>query len=218
MAGVAARRLGILGGTFDPVHFGHLLLAEQARQALELEQVLFVPAGVPPHKLDEPHTPTEHRLRMLELALADNPAFAISRVDVDRPGPHYSVDMVRLIRETQAPGTELFFLMGMDSLANILSWYRPDLLIQLCTLAVARRPSYTCDLDELERRLPGIRRRLRFFDMPLMEISGEDIRRRRRLGHSIRYLTPEPVRRYIEEHGLYRASAQDQGDAGQRHG
>jgi nicotinate-nucleotide adenylyltransferase len=207
MAGVAARRLGILGGTFDPVHFGHLLLAEQARQGLGLEQVLFVPAGVPPHKLDEPHTPTEHRLRMLELALADNLAFAISRVDVDRPGPHYSVDMVRLIGETQAPGTELFFLMGMDSLANILSWYRPDLLIQLCILAVARRPGYTSDLDELERQLPGLRRRLVFFDMPLMEISGEDIRRRIRLGHSIRYLTPEPVRRYIEEHGLYRASA-----------
>ncbi|MGQ9517353.1 MAG: nicotinate-nucleotide adenylyltransferase [Anaerolineae bacterium] len=216
MAGVAPRRLGILGGTFDPVHFGHLLLAEQAREILELQQVLFVPAGVPPHKLDESHTPTEHRLRMLELAIADQPAFAISRVDVDRPGPHYSVDMVRLIGENQEPGTELFFLMGMDSLAHILSWHRPDLLIQLCTLAVAGRPGYACDLDGLERQLPGLRRRIRFFDMPLVEISGEDIRRRIRLGRSIRYLAPEPVRQYIEAYGLYRLSAQHQRDAGQR--
>ncbi len=207
MAGIASRRLGILGGTFDPVHFGHLLLAEQAREALELTQVLFVPAGVPPHKLDEPHTPTEHRLRMLELATADQPAFAISRVDVDRPGPHYSVDMVRLIQKSQPAGTELIFLMGMDSLANILTWHRPDLLIQLCILAVARRPGFSCDLDALEAHLPGIRQRIRFFEMPLIEISGEDIRRRIRQGRSIRYMVPEAVRQYIDAYGLYRFSA-----------
>ena len=122
------RRIGLLGGTFDPIHFGHLLLAEEVRVALPLERVLFVPAGQPPHKLDEPHTEPAHRLRMLELAIADNPGFGISRVDIDRPGPHYSFDMVRLVQAELGAEVELFFLMGLDSLATILTWRMPERL------------------------------------------------------------------------------------------
>lgn len=197
-------RVGLLGGTFDPVHYGHLLLAEEARVAVPLDRVLFVPAGQPPHKLGEPHTAAAHRLRMLELAIEDNPAFGISRVDLDRPGPHYSVDMVRLVQEELGPAVELFFLMGSDSLAHILTWHEPQQLVKQCRLVVAGRPGYAVDLSQLARELPAVEERLHFISMPLIEISGADLRRRVRAGYSIRYQVPEPVRQYIEAHRLYR--------------
>jgi len=202
---VVSERIGLLGGTFDPIHLGHLLLAEEARQAVPLDRVLFVPAGQPPHKLKEPHTPVEDRLRMLELALEDNPAFAISRIDLERPGPHYSVDMVRLIQQQTGADAELFFLMGMDSLAHILSWHEPARLLQACRLIVADRPGFVPDMEHITAALPAIEERVLFISMPLIEIAGADLRRRVAAGLSIRYQVPEPVRQYIAERRLYAA-------------
>jgi nicotinate-nucleotide adenylyltransferase len=200
---MVSRRVGLLGGTFDPVHHGHLMLAEEARHALALERVLFVPAGQPPHKLNESHSAPAQRVCMLELAIAGNPAFGISRVDIERPGPHYSVDMVRRVQEELGQDTELFFLMGLDSLTSILSWHKPAELLAQCRLAAARRPGYTFDLAALIEELPALGERLSFIEMPLIEIAGADLRRRVRCGLPIRYQTPESVRRYIIEQHLY---------------
>jgi len=204
---MVSEHVGLLGGTFDPVHYGHLILAEEARHALSLDQVLFVPAGEPPHKLGEPHTAPDHRFRMLELAIEDNPAFGISRVDLDRPGPHYSVDMVRLVQEEQGPNVELFFLMGLDSLMNILTWHEPAKLLEQCRLVVADRPGFSVDLSDLTAHLPDFEEKLNFISMPLIEIAGVDLRRRVRDGRPIRYQVPEAVRYYIEERRLYRDSS-----------
>jgi nicotinate-nucleotide adenylyltransferase len=202
---MANLRLGILGGTFDPIHFGHLLAAEEARGTLRLDRVLFALAGDPPHKQGHPILPVAHRLAMLRLAIADNPAFAITTVDIDRPGPHYTVDMVRLLREEWGTGAgETFFIMGADSLADLVIWYQPDQLIQLCRIAVVARPGYRADLRELEVALPGLSQRLDWVEMPVLGISSSDLQRRVREGRSIRYQVPAAVAGYVAEHGLYR--------------
>ena len=198
-------RLGILGGTFDPIHFGHLLAGEEARVALRLDRVLFAPAGDPPHKQGNSILPVAHRLAMVRLAIADNPAFAITTVDVDRPGPHYTVDMVRLLRDEWGTSTdETFFIMGADSLAHLLTWHQPARLIQLCRLAVVARPGYRADLGELEAALPGLNQRLDWVEIPVLGISSSDLQRRVREGRSIRYQVPAGVAQYVAEHRLYR--------------
>jgi len=201
-------RLGILGGTFDPIHFGHLLAAEEARVALGLERVLFAPAGDPPHKPEADILPIRHRLAMVNLAIADNPAFAISGVDIDRPGPHYTVDTVHLIRkEWNTSAEDTFFIMGADSLVQLLTWHQPGRLIQLCRLAVVTRPGYQADLRELEAALPGLSRRLDCVEMPVLGISSSDLQRRVRESRSIRYQVPVAVSRYVTEHNLYRSTS-----------
>jgi nicotinate-nucleotide adenylyltransferase len=194
--------LGILGGTFDPPHYGHLALAENARAQLELDRVLFVLAGQPPHKPDCPITPVHHRAAMLKAAIADNPAFVISRVDVDRPGPHYSVDMLALLRR-EYPDADLFFLMGGDSLAQFLTWRDPSGIVQRACLAVMRRPGLTPDLEQLERAIPGIQERLAWLDTPYLDTASSDLRRRVREGLPLRYLVPPAVEDYVHEHRLY---------------
>lgn len=197
-------RLGILGGTFDPVHFGHLLAAEEARVALRLDRVLFAPAGDPPHKQGHSILPVAHRLAMIRLAVADNPAFVISTIDVDRPGPHYTVDMIQLLRDEWGTGAdETFFIMGGDSLAHLLTWHQPARLIELCRLAVVARPGYRADLAELEATLPGISHRLDWVEMPVLGVSSSDLQRRAREGRSIRYQVPAAVAEYVVEHRLY---------------
>lgn len=198
------RRLGILGGTFDPPHTGHLILAEYAWSALGLDQVLFVPAADPPHKQQEDKQPVQQRLAMLELALARNDHFAISRADVDRPGPHYSVDMLALV-QAEYPEHELYFVMGSDSLRNLMRWHRPHELIQRCRLAVMRRPGDYVRLDMHEAALPGLADRVAMVEAPLIGISSSQIVDRLQHGRSVRYLLPEAVFDYITEHGLYRA-------------
>lgn len=198
-------RLGVLGGTFDPIHFGHLLAAEEARVALGLDQVLFAPAGDPPHKQGHSVLPIAHRLAMVCLAIADNPAFAVTRVDIERPGPHFTVDMIRLLHdEWGTHADEIFLIMGADSLAQLSTWHEPARLITLCRLAVVARPGYRPDLAELERALPGISRRLECVEMPVLGISSSDLQRRVREGRSIRYQVPAAVARYVAEHKLYR--------------
>ncbi len=198
-------RLGVLGGTFDPIHFGHLLAAEEARVTLGLERVLFAPAGDPPHKQGRAISPITHRLAMVRLAIAGNPAFAVTIVDADRPGPHYTVDAIRLLREEWETGAdETFFLMGADSLTQLLSWYQPARLVELCRLAVMARPGYRPDLAGLEAALPDLADRLDWVEMPVLDIAASDLRRRVREGRSIRYQVPEAVAAYVAEQGLYR--------------
>ena len=197
-------RLGILGGTFDPIHFGHLLAAEESRVALHLDRVLFAPAGDPPHKQNNSILSVAHRLAMVRLAIADNPAFAISTVDMDRAGPHYTVDMVQLLRDRWGTGPgETYFIMGGDSLSQLLTWSQPSRLIELCRLAVVARPGYRADLTELEAALPGLGHRLDWVEMPVLGISSSDLQRRVREGRSIRYQVPATVADYVTKYGLY---------------
>ena len=205
------QRVGLLGGTFDPIHWGHLIMAEEARQQARLDRVLFLPAGEPPHKVGQAITPIAHRLQMVQLAIASHPAFALSRLDVDRPGPHYSVDMVRLFLKQAPAGTEVFFLVGADSLEDMPTWKDPAGLLDLCRVLAMSRPGHELDLERLAQVLPAVRGRVQVLQMPLIGISGTDIRRRVREGRSIRYLVPEEVRQYILAHGLYRAQGPAEG-------
>ena len=197
------QRIGILGGTFDPPHIGHLILGEYTAEALALTKLLFVPAADPPHKQGRHKTSVAHRLAMVEIALADNPRFDLSRLDIDRPGPHYSVDMVKILRE-QHPGAEFFFVMGGDSLRDLPKWNRPQELIQLCKLAVMRRPGDDIQPGIHEGKLPGLSERVEMIDSPVLEISSTEIINRIRVGHSVRYLVPDPVLTYIHKHNIYR--------------
>lgn len=196
-------RVGVLGGTFDPIHIGHLVIAEEARVELELERVVFVPARLPPHKLDHIVSPAEHRLAMVELAIASNPHFTVSRVDIDRSGPSYTVDTIELLRSEWGPSVEIYFIMGSDSLLDILTWHNPRQLIRLCHFAVVGRPGYQVDPDELDTLLPGLASRVRILNVPELAISSTDIQRRVRKGLSIKYQVPEAVEDYIYRHLLY---------------
>jgi nicotinate-nucleotide adenylyltransferase len=194
-------KLGILGGTFDPPHIGHLILADFAASALQLDRVLFVPAGTPPHKSGT-RTSTEHRLAMLEIALAHEPTWAISHVDIDRPGPHYTVDMLRILA-TDHPDAELYFIMGGDSFRDLPTWSRPDELISLCKLAVMGRPNIPITPDMHESMLPNLAKRSIFIDAPLIGVSSTEIARWLAQRRPIRRLLPPGIAEYIAQHGLY---------------
>lgn len=201
---MARQRVGIFGGTFDPIHIGHLILAEEARFRLALDRVYLVPVGDPPHKQDRQVTPIAHRLLMTELAVADTDALWVSRVDADRPGPHYTNDTVQLLREEVGADTELYFLMGMDSLRDLPIWRQPQWLIQACTLVVLTRHDIEIDWASLEAALPGLRRRVLLLDMPELEIASRTLRDRIRAGAPIAHQIPRMVEAYIAKHGLYR--------------
>ncbi|MCD6289122.1 MAG: nicotinate-nucleotide adenylyltransferase [Anaerolineae bacterium] len=198
-------RIGVLGGTFDPPHIGHLILAEEAWSQLELARVLLVPAGDPPHKRGQPLSPAFHRVRMVELAVADNPHLELSRVDVDRPGPHYSIDMVHLLKEQLDDDVDLYFLMGLDSLADLPHWYRAADLVATCRLVALSRPDVHLDWAYLENALPGIRERVILLDMPELEIASHVLQQRVRQGRPIRYQVLPNVEEYIYRHNLYRS-------------
>jgi nicotinate-nucleotide adenylyltransferase len=197
-------RIGVLGGTFDPIHIGHLVSAEEAWVELELERVVFIPARLPPHKLDQVMSPVEHRLAMVELAIASNPHFAVSRVDIDRPGPCYTVDTIELLRDKWGSSVEIYFIMGSDSLLDILTWHNPRQIVRLCHFAVVSRPGYQVNLDELDVLLPGVASRVQMLNAPKLAISSSDIQRRVREGLSIKYQVPQAVEDYIYQHKLYR--------------
>ena len=198
-------RIGIFGGTFDPPHLGHLVLAEAAREQLQLDKVLWVVAGQSPLKPQGAATSVEVRLQLAQAAIAGHPAFAVSRVDVDRPGPHYSVDTVALIA-AQHPGAALFFIMGEDSLRDLPRWRRPADLAAHSRLAVFQRPGIDTDLTELEAAIPGLAGRVVLVEAPQIDIAASDVRDRARAGRSLRYLVPDAVRAIIEQQGLYRAA------------
>jgi len=195
-------RLAVFGGTFDPPHIAHVIHAQAAAEQLGVERVLFIPAADPPHKRGETRTSADHRVAMTELAIADNAAFALSRLDVDRPGPHYSVDMLRLVHEKFAP-TELFFLIGADSLIDLPRWYQPQALITLCQLAVIPRLNIAPNMNVLQQSIPALETRVTFIQSPPIDISSTDIVTRVRAGKAIRYLVADAVLTYIQAHQLY---------------
>jgi nicotinate-nucleotide adenylyltransferase len=197
------RRVAVFGGTFDPVHHGHLVAAEEVRHALALDEVLFVPAAVPPHKLGDSMAQARHRVAMLELALAGNPHFALSRVDLDRPGPHFTVDMLALVAEALGVDTELYFLMGADSLRDLPTWRDPAGILRQARLVVVERPGYLPDLTALSALLPELPERLTLVPIPAMGIASSDIERRVGEGRPIRYQVPAAVEAYIYANGLY---------------
>ena len=196
-------RFGVLGGSFDPPHYGHLALAETARVQLQLARVLFVPAGEPPHKTDVDLSPIAKRVALVQAAIADNGSFALSRVDVDRAGPHYTVDMLRLLRTEFPQVTDWFLLLGEDSLHDFLSWRAPEEILELAELAVMRRPEKPAPLAMLQERLPTLERRLTWLDVPPLHLSATELRRRVREGLPLRYLVPLPVEVLIRKHQLY---------------
>jgi nicotinate-nucleotide adenylyltransferase len=205
MTGGGTRRIGIMGGSFDPVHLAHLLIAETVCEALSLGIVLFMPAGAQPLKQAKAATPAEQRAAMVELAIRDNPAFALSRVDIDRPGPSYTADSLEQLRKEWGSRQEvaMWFILGSDSLMTFPEWREPERVIAQTRLAVVRRPTFAGDLASVEEKVPGITAAIDWVDAPLLQISGTDIRRRVAEGLSIRYRVPEAVREYIEAQGLY---------------
>jgi nicotinate-nucleotide adenylyltransferase len=202
------RHIGLLGGTFDPIHYGHLVIAEEVWSVLHLDEMVFIPAGQPPHKPGYNITPAQDRVAMLELAIASNPHFAISLVDVERSGPSYTVETLHQLRKEWGTNTALYFVIGWDSLEELPTWYDPiGILEQLTYLVAVRRPGYVEEpgyTEYLEARLPGIKQRLLVIPVPQLAISATDLRQRVAEGRPITYQTPESVERYIAEHGLYR--------------
>jgi nicotinate-nucleotide adenylyltransferase len=198
-------RLGIFGGTFDPVHYGHLLVAEQCLEQCRLDQVWFLPAGIPPHKLERTIAPGKARAEMLELAIAGHERFRVDRRELDRTNPCYTVDTLTALR-AEDPSRELFFVLGADSLVDFPTWREPRRIVELACLAVANRGD--APLPGLEPLRPilgsNLDSRLQFVSIPGMEISSSDIRQRVRDGKSIRFMTPRAVECYIATHRLYK--------------
>jgi nicotinate-nucleotide adenylyltransferase len=197
-------RIGILGGTFNPPHLGHLICAQEALTQLGLERVVLMPVGVPPHKEAADDPGAEHRFEMCRLVAVKDDRLAVSRLELDRQGPSYTVDTLRAIHES-APGDDLTFIVGGDMAHSLPTWREPEAVLELATLAVAKRSGIR--RADIEQRLAelGHADRVRFFDMPTIDISSSDIRRRVREGRPIRYLVPEDVVQYIGAQGLYRA-------------
>ena len=202
-------KIGLMGGTFDPVHIGHLIAAEEARWRLDLSRVLFVPAGQPWLKASRALSPAEDRRQMVRLAIAGRAGFELSSVEMDRPGPTYTVETVSRIQKELGPQAELFFILGCDSLQALPDWMAPEQLIAACKLvAVPRAHCPQPDVASLEARIPGLSKSLISIPMPLIDISSTDIRRRVAAGESIKYLVPEAVERYIREKRLYTSAVQ----------
>ncbi len=203
-------RIGIMGGTFDPVHYGHLMTADEARWRFGLSAVIFVPNRHPPHK--EPHevSDPEHRYLMTFLATVTNPHFTVSRIEIDRPGPSYTIDTIRQLRE-HYPSDELYYITGADALEQILrgQWRETEQLLGLCQFIGANRPGYHLDPERWssENQLRSYLPHIHTMEIPAMAISSTDIRARVREGRPITYLVPEAVEGYIKKHGLYAAPA-----------
>jgi nicotinate-nucleotide adenylyltransferase len=196
------KRLGVMGGTFDPIHYGHLVTAEEALEQFRLDEVVFVPTGRPWMKEHEVVSPAEDRYLMTVIATASNPKFSVSRVEVDREGATYTVDTLRSLREEQGAGTDLFFISGADAILEILHWREPQELFDLAHFIAATRPGY--DLAHFEEDATSIRSEVTVMHVPALAISSTDIRARIADGHPIRYLVPEGVKSYVEKAGLYR--------------
>ena len=197
--------IGVYGGTFDPPHLGHLAAAQEACSRASVSRILFMPAARNPLKLEEPISGAEHRLAMTELATRDNASFGVSRADVERTGPSYTVDLLQRLREQLEPGQDLAFIVGMDVLHELHRWREPRRLLELARLVAISRPGQVkLDPVDLERQLPGAADRIQVIVTPGVAISSTELRARVAEGRPIRYLVPDAVVEYIEEHGLYR--------------
>ncbi len=198
-----AQRIGIYGGTFDPIHIGHLAIAEEARVELDLSLVIFVPAARQPLKDGAQSAPPADRLAMVRLACADNAAFTTDDLELERPPPSYTVDTLEIFRERYGSQAELWFILGVDAARELPRWHRVERIAELAQLAVLGRPGYSLHLPSLETALPSLRGRVRLIDGPRLDISSTELRRRLATGRPVRYQLPEPVRVYIQQRGLY---------------
>jgi len=195
-----------MGGTFDPIHYGHLVTAEAARKEFGLERVVFLPSGIPPHKDPKAVTGAEHRYMMTVLATLSNPHFDVSRVDIDREGVTYTVDSLKILKQLFGESTELYFITGADAILEIVSWKNSDQLLKLAHFIGATRPGFSLQsVPKLTQEwLASHPERVHLIKVPALAISSTDIRERVRAGDSIRYLVPEPVEHYIRRHNLYK--------------
>lgn len=198
-------KIGVLGGTFDPVHLGHVRMAGEARQALGLAEVIFVPAGQPMLKsIDRAITPAGQRVEMLRLALIGKPYFKISYLEIERPGPSYTVDTLEAFTKRYAGKAGLYFILGWDSLVQLTDWKEPGRIVAMCHLVAVPRPGYSRpDLTVLEKKIPGISPKVTFLDKPNLDISATMIREKLVRGEAIDRLVPGPVAEYIKKHRLY---------------
>lgn len=193
-------RIGLFGGTFDPIHIAHLIIAESVRDQLQLDKLIFMPCAAPPHKTGNDISSAEHRLNMVRKAIRDNPVFEVSTVEIDRGGTSYTVDTLRTLSEIyQLHREQMFLIMGGDNLRDIGNWRRPDEIAKLCRIVVAERPDF-----RYNEEVPAYLRDLLHIKMPLLEISASDIRQRVRRAASIKYLVIPAVEDYINAFSLYR--------------
>ena len=197
-------RLGLMGGAFDPIHFGHLFIAQAAKEKFGLDKVLFIPAGRPPHKCRKGSAGQDDRFNMTALAIASNPDFEISSMEIERQGLSYSVDTVAALLEKYGEETEIYFITGADAILEVATWHEAEKLRKLCRFIAATRPGF--DLDRLAALPLPWRMRISQMETPLLEISSTDIRKRVEEGRTIKYLLPEAVEKYIYEHRLYNAT------------
>lgn len=199
-------RFGVFGGTFDPIHLGHLIMAEQCRDQANLDRVLFIPAARPPHKEEEMLAPFDKRVEMISLAISGYPPFVISELEKDRPGPSYTVDTLQHLR-SEYPDGEFFLLIGGDTLLDLPGWYKPKEIIDLATLLVLKRPGWEIPRRDTIATALGLedenRLRMTEVEMPQIDISSRDIRQRLSTGRSIRYLVPRAIEAYIADRDIY---------------
>lgn len=202
---MSRRRVGFMGGTFDPIHHGHLVTAESVYESFDLEVVIFIPAGSPPHKPGSEVTEAHHRLNMTRLATESNPHFSVSSVEIEREGPSYTIETMRYFRGRYGPEADLYFITGVDAVMEMRQWRNSEGLFELCTFIAATRPGYPTDSffrfrDQLSSEH---RKAVKMLAVPALAISSSDLQRRVCSGRSIKYLVPEPVERYIYDNGLY---------------
>jgi nicotinate-nucleotide adenylyltransferase len=199
-------KVGIMGGTFDPIHVAHLIIAEEARTQLALNRVIFIPAGEPWMKPGHTVSAAGQRVEMVKLAISSNPEFSLSLSETERPGPTYTVDTLEQLLGELGYDTQLFLLMGWDSVAEMTAWKAPYRVSKMATVAAFPRPGFTKpEVAVLERAMPGIAERIVFMDAPCLEISSTGIRKRIAAGGTVRYLVPDAVGQYIAENRLYKA-------------
>lgn len=198
-------KIGILGGTFDPVHNGHLMIAEEVKNRLDLQKIIFVPSGQPWMKADRKITPAEKRVEMVRLAIAGRPDFQLSLAEVNRPGSTYTVETIQEFRSEFGEDAEIYFIIGWDGLSRLHEWKNAGQLIKLCRIAVVPRPGFSPpDAAALEKQIPGLTDSAVFLDTPLVDISATEIRERVSKGLSVDTMVPEAVGGYVKQQGLYR--------------
>jgi nicotinate-nucleotide adenylyltransferase len=198
-------KIGIFGGTFDPPHLGHLILAQEAQEQLGLDEVLWVLTPFPPHKIGQKISALQDRIALVLLAIENNSHFSLSRVDIDRQPPHYAVDTVAILREKH-PNDQFYYLMGADSLNDLPEWHEPEIFVSECDLiGVMVRHGEAIDTSQIEKIIPGTAVKLRILETPCVEISGNEIRKRVAIGRQVRYFLPDKIFHYITDHRLYQA-------------
>jgi len=201
-------KVGILGGTFDPIHTGHLIIADEARYQLSLEKVVFLPAGKPYFKNDRIVSTKNHRLEMMKLGIKDNPRFEVSEIELEREGPTYSIDSLTMFKKELGGDVELYFLIGLDALSDMYKWKHPAKLIDMCQVIGLTRAGFSdFDWSKIERKISGASQKIKIIEVSQIKVSSTDVRMMVNSDISIRYLVPDAVIKYIEEHKLYKSGA-----------